>query len=325
MYVVRNDSHDPYYNLALEEYLFREFPEDCIMLWQNSPAVIVGRFQNTPEEVNLPFLRENSIPVVRRITGGGAVYHDLGNLNFTFIEKNTTGKIDMERFSRRIAGALNQLGFAVQAAGRNDLIIDGRKVSGAAQHQTKERVLHHGTLLYQVNMENLAASLNVKAAKISSKGVASVRSRVANLVEYAAAPQPIPELAGSLAELLTNGQGENYFLSEQELNKVEKICGEKYRLREWNFGRSPAYNLMKIGRLSCGMVECYLQLEAGIIQNCRIFGDFFSTLPIEELEQELVGLQFNRQALAAKLSEAKLRVHLGDITLREFNDLLFQS
>lgn len=325
MYVVYNDSHDPHYNLALEEYLFREFPEDCIMLWQNSPAVIVGRFQNTLAEVNFPFLKENSIPVVRRITGGGAVYHDLGNLNFTFIEKNTAGKIDMERFSRRIAGALHQMGFPVQVAGRNDLVINGRKISGAAQHQTRDRVLHHGTLLYQVNMENLAASLNVKAEKISSKGVASVRSRVANLVEYAGAPRPIPEFAGRLAELLTNAQGEKYFLSEQELKKVKDLCETKYRLREWNFGRSPAYNWVKIGRLSCGMVECYLQVEEGIIQSCNIFGDFFSALPIEELEQELIGVRLSRQYLEAILTEAKLRAHFGEITLQEFNDLLFKG
>jgi lipoate-protein ligase A len=191
-----NESVNPYYNLALEEYLLKETDpgDDLFMLWQNRPAIIVGRNQNTWDEINLDFVRKNNIAVVRRMTGGGAVYHDLGNLNFTFIardRKESSAILDFARFARPVVDALRELGVPAEFSGRNDIVVDGAKVSGNAQYRYKDLVLHHGTLLFDSRIEDMVQALNVSKDKIASKGVASVRSRVASQKILAMAKCPV--------------------------------------------------------------------------------------------------------------------------------------
>ena len=174
-------THDPYYNLAVEEYLFQTAEDEVFMLWQNEPTVVIGKNQNAYAEVELDVLRERGIHLARRITGGGAVYHDLGNVNYTFIAKSGQQGIDFAHFTAPILRALAELGIRAELSGRNDLLVDGRKFSGNAQYSANGKTLHHGTLLFDSDLTVLSDVLRPDEEKIRSKAVRSVRSRVTNL------------------------------------------------------------------------------------------------------------------------------------------------
>lgn len=320
MFYIRNDCHDPHYNLALEEYVLKNLrsKHGFLLLWQNQPAVIIGRFQNTIEEVNAEYVRKRHIPVVRRITGGGAVYHDLGNLNFSFIEENEVEGIDFRIFSERIAKTLAKLGVQAEISGRNDITIDGKKFSGNAQYQYKGRTLHHGTLLYDSNLEDVQKALQVKADKIESKGIKSVRSRVTNIIDYLPEKVSLQEFQALLLGYLFNEQPiQEYFLAPADLENIQRLVTEKYRTWEWNYGYSPPYNIKKTGRFACGGLEIYFQVEKGLIQSCRIYGDFFSNGEIDRFEKKLLGIRYDREALEKAVEEDELKFFFGSLTREE--------
>ena len=185
-FYMETGSIDPAYNLAFEEYVLRNKKEgDFLLLWQNDNAVIIGRNQNTEEEIDKAFVEAHGIKVVRRITGGGAVYHDLGNLNYSFITDCTAFNKDaLAAFTEPVAAALRALGAPAQLSGRNDIVIEGKKVSGTAQRIQDGRILHHGTLLFQSDPEMIAGALKADPDKFRSKSTKSVRSRVGNIADY---------------------------------------------------------------------------------------------------------------------------------------------
>jgi lipoate-protein ligase A len=320
MLYIKNDCHDPHYNLAFEEYVLKSLDpkEGFVLLWQNRPSVIIGKFQNTIEEVNLEYVRENNISVVRRITGGGAVYHDLGNLNFSFIEKNGTDLIDFRRFSERIAKTLEKLGIQPEISGRNDITIDGKKFSGSAQYQYRGRTLHHGTILYNSVLDDVQKSLNVKADKIESKGIKSVRSRVTNIADYLPVKVSINEFKNLLLEYLFDEQPvKEYILSPGDLENINKLMTEKYLTWEWNYGSSPSYNIKRTGRFTCGGLEILFNVKKGLIQSCRIYGDFFSNKDISQFENKLIGVRYAKEALASVIEENTLYQYFGPLTKEE--------
>ncbi len=322
-----NDSKLPQFNLALEEYAinYLDPSHPYVIIWQNEPTVVIGRNQNTLAEVNMKYVRENNIHVVRRLSGGGAVYHDLGNLNFTFIVDGEKGVVsNFEFFTRPVVRALQSLGVKAEFSGRNDITIDGKKFSGNAQYWAKNRLLHHGTILFNSDLTVVQEALNVKADKLQSKGVKSVRSRVTNIYPYLKTPITIEEFKEVLLKFMQEEQtGPDIILTPEQIAEVERIKAERYDKWEWNFGESPECEIIKEQRFAGGKLELHFNIISGLIQDMKIFGDFFGTLPIDELAERLNGTPYRRTDVSAVLTEMDFSQYCLGIKPEEFLNCLF--
>lgn len=321
MLYIANDSLDPHYNLALEEYVLKNLDqeESYILLWQNEPSVIIGRFQNTVEEVNAEYIKKNGIHIVRRITGGGAVYHDLGNLNFSYVVRDDQKTIDFGRFTQPVVAALAKMGIRAEHTGRNDITIDNKKFSGNAQYHFRNRTLHHGTILFCSRLENVEQALKVKPAKIESKGLKSVRSRVTNIMDYLQQKVSITEFRDLLlAYLFEENPIREYKLSEEDKSRIRQLMEEKYLTWEWNYGHSPAFHIIKEGRFACGGIEVGLKIKKGVIEDCKIYGDFFSNEDIDELAARLRGVKYREEDLTAFMEGLDVTNYFGGLTKEEF-------
>jgi lipoate-protein ligase A len=300
-------SLDPAFNLALEERLFTTLPPrhpGLFLLWQNGPSVIVGRHQCTAEEVNAEFIRRENLPVVRRNTGGGAVYHDTGNLNFSFLENmSRPNKMDFRRLLVPVCLALADVGVAAEISGRNDLETRGRKISGNAQLLRDGKVLHHGTLLVNLDFSRMAEALKPAPEKIRSKGVSSVRARVANIAEFWKPGATMETLRDALSRRCAERQAE---LSRETLAAAQSLAETKYRRWDWNYGASPAFTEKKRERFPWGSVEMRLDVRDGLIRSCRVHGDFFAAAPIGGLEALLTGKKRESGALTQALAGADM-------------------
>ncbi|AQS55551.1 lipoate--protein ligase [Novibacillus thermophilus] len=328
MLYIQNDSTDPRYNLALEEYVFKhlKFEEDFIMLWQNEPSVIVGKNQNTVEEINVDYVEQHGIHVVRRSTGGGAVYHDLGNLNYTFITKADGTGIDFRKFTQPVIRVLNSLGVPAEFNSRNDIAIRGKKFSGNAQRVYKNRVLHHGTIMFNSKLEDVHNVLKVKAEKFKSKSVKSVRSRVTNISDYLPEPITIDEFKKLLLERLFLEQDSpkrEYLLTEEDQAEIRKMMEEKYANWEWNYGYSPKFNYEKTDRFDGGTLQVRLNVVKGIIEECKIYGDFFGVEDVQDVENRLKGVRYDRAAIQEALQGVDLDPYFGGITRDELLSCFF--
>ena len=284
---------DPAFNLAVEEYVFTQLPKDrmYLMLWQNDNAIIIGKHQNTLAQINETFVRSHNIKVVRRLSGGGAVYHDMGNLNFTIIaDAENTQALNFQLLCQPIIKALEQAGVKAEINGRNDMTIGGKKFSGNAQYVKDGRVMHHGTILFDSDSSMLSGALQVDEAKIRAKGVQSVRSRVTNIRPLLPKDMTLPEFRELLLQsILSDTPGEAYTLTDADLAAIAELQ-QRYDSWDWNYGHSPACTIMKKQRIEgCGTVEAYLTIRHGIIENIVFRGDFFSAADPAELAQLLEG------------------------------------
>ena len=326
MYFYFSPSTDPTFNLAMEEYLLTRKSGDIFFLWRNAPSIIIGRNQNAYSEINLDYVNRRGIPVVRRITGGGAVFHDLGNVNFSFITDVREGEeLSFARFTAPIIGYLRSLGIAAQLSGRNDIGIDGKKVSGNAQTMVGSRFLHHGTLLYEVGMTDLTDALKVHPLKIQSKGIASVRARVSNISEHLARPMAVEAFMQGLAEYI-RGLGEAFTacrFTEQDNEAAKALQEQKYGRWAWNFGENPSYAFYKAAKFEAGLMEIQMNVSRETIEDIRINGDFFAFGDMRELEARLRGLPHRREAIAAALCDVSLENYIGAITAEQLIETMF--
>lgn len=300
--VIYNTSTDPYFNLAAEEYLLdREDARPIFMLWRNDRAVIIGKAQNAYAEINEPFVREHGIKVVRRLTGGGAVFHDKGNVNYTFIVPREDGMVlNFAHFAEPIIDALAKLGAHAELSGRNDILIDGRKVSGNAQCVRGGRIMHHGTLLWSADMSGMAGALNVDPEKIASKGIKSVRSRVANIRELLSTQMSVEEFIDHLFGAM-NAKARR--LDANETQEIVKLRDGKYSRWEWNWGESRVFSAHRRRYFPFGLVDVRLDSERGTITDVSVTGDFFGVGDISELESKLRGARLERETLVDILSD----------------------
>lgn len=304
MLLIYNDKTNPYFNLAMEEYFLKNFCDDIFILWRNEPSIIVGKNQNTLSEINIEYVKENNIPVVRRQSGGGAVFHDLGNINFTFIANDKKGFSDFKRFTQPIINLLRTLDIDATFSGRNDLLIDGKKFSGNAQYNYKNRVMHHGTLLFSSQISDLSNALKVKPIKFEGKGIKSVKSRVTNIREHLKKDISILEFKDLIINYLlnTNSNNKTYDLTNDDIDNIWLLANNKYNSWEWNFGNSPKYSLTNQLKYPGGNVEFNLNVEKGIIKNIKFFGDFFGESEVSYIENLLVGIKHDEDSIKDALN-----------------------
>lgn len=328
MRFLKNSNTNPFFNLALDEYAMRhiDVDEDFFFLWQNEPSVIIGNNQNAVEEVNQKFIDEKNIHVARRVSGGGAVYHDFGNLNFTFIiNVDDPGKVNYKKFVQPIIDALASMGVKAKASGRNDILIDGLKISGNAQRLANGKLMHHGTLMYDLNIEDMVRSLNVAPDKIISKGMKSVRSRVTNIKDHLPEGTTLQDFWDALQYYLSDeGKDEEIILSDEDIQKIQKEADERFSTWDWVYGASPEFNLKNEARFSGGKVEVLADVDkGGSIRSIRFMGDYLGLEGVSELEKQLVGVKFKMDAVDAVLSQNDLRIYFGNITKEEILSVIF--
>ena len=319
-------TQSPYFNLATEEYLLTQTQEEIFMLWQNANAIIIGRHQNTLAEINQPFVEENNIMVARRLTGGGAVFHDLGNLNFSFIRNIAPEEkeINFVKFLQPIVDALQSLGVPAAFSGRNDLVVHDKKISGNAMVYYGNRVLEHGTLLFSTVQHNLAQALKVDPDKFNDKAVKSVRSRVTNISEHLPQPMTVMEFKDYLMDFIVKQQPGTTIepLTPQEEACIQKRADEKFSTWEWNYGASPKYAIERKVRTKGGTVQIGMDVKNGIISDLRIYGDFFSKKNPEELVRKLIGIAHTETALKETLCNIDVQEYLNGVTNEELLEML---
>lgn len=323
--------HNPGYtdarlNLALEEHVLRTVAgdESYLLFYVNSPSVIIGRHQNTVEEIDVEYVRERGVRVVRRISGGGAVYHDFGNLNFSFITPYTPEQFNRyAEFTRPVVDVLREMGVPAELNGRNDIVAEGRKISGNAQFVSGGRMFSHGTLLVDSDLDAVTSALRPKPGKIESKGHKSVRSRVANISEFLASPLTVGELRERIVERIFGG-GDTPMLQPLEVDPaaVESLADRKYRTWEWSYGQSPAFNVQRTKRFPAGEIDLRIQVERGWIRGMKIYGDFMSRGDVGDLETRLCGARYDRGDLARLVGSLNVREYFEDVGSDDFIALL---
>lgn len=321
---------DPSINLAIEEYVLQKFGEKdtYLLFYINEPSIIIGRNQNTVEEINTDYVDQHGIKVVRRLSGGGAVYHDLGNLNFSFITKDDGDSFhNFAKFTKPVVEALNSVGVPAELEGRNDLVVNGRKISGNAMFSTKGRMFSHGTLMFDSEIEHVVSALNVSQEKIESKGIKSIRSRVANIAEFLEEKMTMDQFKKMILRHVFDVDDvkdvPRYKLTEEDWKNIHHISKERYQKWDWNFGKSPSFNVKASHKFDSGLVDVRLDVKRGIIENCKIYGDFFGMGDVETIEKQLTGVRHERQSIEEALRDLDISHYLGKITKEQFIQLIY--
>lgn len=325
MIFIQSSSTNPYYNLALEEYIFEYMDRhrEYFMLWQNANTIVVGKYQNTIEEINQSFVDKYGIRVVRRLSGGGAVYHDLGNLNFTFVAgSREQPEFDFEKFALPVVETLKKFGIHAQMNGRNDISIDGKKICGNSQYAKKGRVLHHGCIMLDSNLQNVSEALKVNAAKFESKSVKSVRARVTTINTHAKTPISMEIFKKALIQEVFHSCGlETYCFTPEQEKEIERLQKEKYETWDWNYGKNPFCNVKRELRFQGGLLTVQMQTEHGVIEQIKFFGDFFGNGEISELEKKMTGLRID-EYLKDHVEKMNVGYYIHGITAEEICGLL---
>ena len=326
LFVDNQGINDPHVNLAIEEYLLRhvEVVEPLLLFYINEPSVIIGRNQNTIEEIDPNYVAANGVHVVRRLSGGGAVYHDLGNLNFSFITQGREDLHNFTKFTKPVITVLHELGVEAELRGRSDIFAGGKKVSGNAQYVAKTRMLSHGTLLFDSELMNMLQALNPRRVKVESKAVQSVRNFVNNVRELLPDDMDIHQFRERVLHgIFATEDVPTYDLTEAAWTKIEEIANNRYRLWDWNYGRSPQFNVQKTTVLTIGKVDARIYVDEARIQGVRFYGNFTSKQDVSELEAILIGVRYDRQAIEEALDKVDITPYFGEMERLDFIDLLY--
>ena len=325
-YLVHRNQNDPAFNLALEEYALHKLNltnHDYLLFYINAPSVIIGKHQHTQAEINQAYINQHHVKVVRRISGGGAVYQDLGNLNFSFITTITRHDFgSYQYFVQFIINALKRLGIQATLSGRNDIIVDGKKISGNAQYRYKNRMFSHGTLLFNTDLDALEQALNVSMDKIQSKGVASIRARVDNISNQLNQSINIMDFKKFLLEEIFGASYNTVELSEFDYQEIEKLSHSRYKRLDWNYDSLPAANITHSQRFDIGKIEFKMWLESGIIKMIKFYGDFFSQKDLVALESILTNQPYRLNVLKNKIEKINLKEYFGLIDHETFLNFL---
>lgn len=328
MIYIESTTTNPCFNLALEQFVFDSMDrtKDYIILWQNHNTIVVGKNQNTIAEINQEFVQQNKITVVRRLSGGGAVYHDLGNLNFTIIvsQKDKIADFDFARFNKPVVRVLKKLGIKAEITGRNDITIEDKKISGNAQYVKDGRIMDHGAILYDTDLSVLSKALRVSKDKIASKGISSVQSRVTNIVDYLKGKMPLAEFKTMLVQEIAGQEKiEQHFLTNKEVAAIEHIKNERYDTWEWNYGKSPKFSVKKERYIpGCGTFQLYLNVKNGSIEKIDMFGDYFGNKGKKSLTRKLEGIKLNHDALKNALADEEIEQYFHNLSKEKFIEML---
>lgn len=326
MLCLRSKTNSPAFNLATEEFLLNNKPEDCFYLYINNPSIIVGKHQNSLAEINVDYVKKNNIDVIRRLSGGGAVFHDPGNLNFSFIMTEQEDKSgDFRKYTQPILDVLKSLGVDAKFEGRNDMTIEGKKFSGNAKCFYNGKVLQHGTILFSSKLPDLSQALKLNPLKYRDKAVKSISSRVTNISEHLSKNISLEEFEERIINHVRSmyDDSEIYELTDSDIKAINKLVEEKYGTWEWNFGNSPQYNFQKGIKTTGGHIEINLEVKKGTIKNAKIFGDFFNIREVSELENSLIGAPHERNQIEKILLNVGIENYLTNVTAEEFMKGLF--
>lgn len=326
MLIVDRHQTDPYFNLAAEEYLLRKMESDCFMVWRNEKSVIAGKHQNTLAEINVQFVNENNLPVIRRITGGGTVFHDPGNLNFSFLHTGEKEKlVDFRKYIQPVIVFLNSIGIRAGFAGKNDILVDGFKVSGNAEHVYKNKVLHHGTLLYAADLTLLEKALRVKPERFQDKAVKSIRNKVANIASFFKDPPPIELFKKNLISFVLEhfSPTEFYELTADDTREIENLAEKKYRTWDWNFGYSPDFAFQN--KVEEGKMKWYtnLKISKGFITEILIEKNGAPLKNDPNLISAMNGLKYNFVDLKGYFQNNAKQFTNAGLRKKIFNKLFF--
>ncbi len=316
---INNISEDPYFNLALEEYLLKNYSDDIFMLWQNEPSIVVGKHQNTLAEINHQFILDNHIKVARRLSGGGTVYQDDGNLNFTYIMNGKEGKlVNFIKYTNDILEVLNNLGVPAERNQRNDLTIEGKKVSGNAEHIFKNRIIHHGTLLFNSDLNKLDIAIKVEKGKYEDKSVQSVRSRVTNISPYLTKNINVDQFKNIIFDFVLNNysNAELHDLKLDEYQFVTKLKVEKYETWDWIYGYSPKFKVKRAHNFPKGNLNIELLIKKGLIDEVNLKGKLFNKEERSRFSEILLGLRYEKE----EINQAFLKVQLNLSNNQFLND-----
>lgn len=339
MYYVKNqrdgkEIHDPRINLAIEYYLLNEvkLDEPILLFYINDNSIIIGRNQNTYEEVNTAYVEENEVEVVRRFSGGGAVYHDMGVLCFCFITEDDGNSFrDFKKFTSPVIDALHQMGVeGAELKGRNDLVIDGKKFSGNAMYSKNGRMTAHGTLMFDSQIEAVVKALKPKKHKLESKGIKSIRSRVTNIkpflddsYQYMNAKDFRDQLLLYIYDTDSKDNVKEYVLTDEDWRKIEAFAETYTANWDWNYGKSPEFDMERSERLSVGTVEVKMNIRKGFIEDIRIYGDFFGLGEIEDVEKELKGISYTKDSIRETIEKIDVNKYFGQVDIDELVNLLY--
>jgi lipoate-protein ligase A len=325
MLFIISPSRSAPFNIACEEHILSTYSEDVFLLYINAPSIIVGKHQNTLGEINTDYVTEHNIPVVRRLTGGGTVFHDLGNLNFSFIVRDESqSATTFEKYTRPVLDVLRSLGVDAILEGRNDLTIKGMKFSGNARACIGGKIIQHGTILFSSRITDLSLALKANPLKFQDKAVKSVRARVTNVSEHLQQPISMDEFIGMIHDKVREvyPEARDHAFTEADITAINALCESKYNTWNWNYGSSPKYSQQRAVRTRAGIIEAFVEVQKGVITGVKFFGDYFSSLDSDGLEAMLLGCRHSAPELLKLLQTADLPAYFGDVDAEEILGLL---